>query len=138
MCDKATEMEKVASVLVLFFSPALLIFGQCTRNNVKKNCTFLTGRLPLVRDGKSGKRGRACAIFSPSCANFGAVYAQNIFLANIQIYSYEKTMQTNIRIKNGINMIQTNICSEKYPNICHTMMQSYCSHTNIPDVFHNM
>ena len=27
----STEMEKVASVLVLFFSPAVLIFGLCTR-----------------------------------------------------------------------------------------------------------
>ena len=50
-------------------------------NNVKVLMILdMTGH--THRDGKSAKRGkRACAIFSPSCANFWPVYAQNLLLA---------------------------------------------------------
>ena len=39
----------------------------------------------LSRDAKSGQHGQhACAIFSPSCANFWPVYAQNLLRLSIQ------------------------------------------------------
>ena len=40
----------------------------------------------ISRDGKSSKRGKLClCYFSPSCANFGAVYAQNMLVLVIQL-----------------------------------------------------
>ena len=63
-------------------------FGKNQADTSKDSISKTTseGGKHMFRDAKSGQRGQhACAIFSTGCANFWAVYAQNLQTAQVVV-----------------------------------------------------